>query len=588
MLIAIGFFGLCMALAGSLFIQHTLFDRTQDQLKFNLKAAHAFYTNQLAIIASGLDMIGPNSNLPQIKNNLSLDYLYVTGLQQAKTSNDPLIRKATSDNSIGGTRIISQTELLRLDHRLAKQTIINVVDTPKAKPTNKKVVDSALAIEYVRVQGDRIYVGGKIINRDFQLIDRIHDSLFETRLYNNKPVGTVTIFEDDVRVSTNVLNGQGERAIGTRVSAKVYDNVVEKGKTWLDRAFVVTDWYITAYEPIRDPDGKIIGILYVGLLEAPFNDLRQQALAVFLVVVLLTTGLAILLALLIAQAILKPLTNLLTATTKMADGELEHRVGTNEPIREFNQLATAFNTMAANLAERDKNLNALNKRYLDLVGFVSHELKGILASTILNAYSVRDGFLGLVNFKQRRALDSITQNLDYLSSTVVNFLNLSRIEKGELTTTRATVAVNEMLVAPALENLSKLATEKEITFENRIADGVTVDGDATMLQIVINNLISNAIKYAKQAGKIILDSKPLDAGLLQFEVYNDGRPLSQEEIDRLFKRFTRLTSEETRKAKGTGLGLFITKEIVEKHGGKIWVESRTEGNAFVFTLERSK
>jgi signal transduction histidine kinase len=248
--------------------------------------------------------------------------------------------------------------------------------------------------------------------------------------------------------------------------------------------------------------------------------------------------------------------------------------------------------MCCQLEERDKKLNAaneklaaLNKSYLDLIGFVAHELKGILASTILNAYSVRDGFLGMVNFKQRKALDSITRGLDYLTATVQKFLSLSRIEKGELDYNPKSLALNGDVFVPGVEALARSALEKQIIVTNNIDPALTLNGDADLLQIAANNLVGNAIKYGEAGGKVEIIGQGLD-GKVRVEVYNDGRPLTAEQIDRLFKKFSRLDTPETRKAKGTGLGLFITKEIVERHGGRIWIEPRAGGNSFIFEIER--
>jgi signal transduction histidine kinase len=248
--------------------------------------------------------------------------------------------------------------------------------------------------------------------------------------------------------------------------------------------------------------------------------------------------------------------------------------------------------MAQKLNERDKSLKIshlqlteLNKSYLDLVSFVSHELKGILASTILNAYTVRDGFLGLVNFKQRKALDSITTNLDYLSTTVVNFLNLSRFEKGEMEIHRVLINLKKNVLDPSMEAFAKLATERNISYTLRADDGITINADEGLLQVVANNLISNAIKYCSDNGKVEVIVSANEK-TVQIEVYNDGRPLTAEETGKLFKRFSRLDAPETKKAKGTGLGLFISKQIIEKHGGSIRIEPKSNGNAFIFTLER--
>ena len=228
-------------------------------------------------------------------------------------------------------------------------------------------------------------------------------------------------------------------AIGTRVSDEVYHAVVEQGRIWHERAFVVTAYYKSAYEPIRDIHGHIIGILYVGTLEQPFTDMSRGVMQLFLLSVLGVSAIAVVFSVVLAEAISRPLTEVVRASECLASGDWGYHIDVNTSIKEINSMAEAFNAMSQGLKEREVSLRVsneklaeMNKSYLDLIGFVSHELKGILASTMLNAYSVRDGFLGMINFKQRKALDSITRNLDYLSATVQKFLSLSRIEKGEL------------------------------------------------------------------------------------------------------------------------------------------------------------
>ena len=121
-----------------------------------------------------------------------------------------------------------------------------------------------------------VLYGGNLLNRRDALVDSIRQSVFPMYLDSDKAIGTVTIFQGDLRIATNVLGEDGSRAVGTRLSQAVYDEVLERGGTWAAPAFVVNDWYITAYEPIRDPRQRIIGALYVGLLQAPFVATRRR------------------------------------------------------------------------------------------------------------------------------------------------------------------------------------------------------------------------------------------------------------------------------------------------------------------------
>ena len=114
--------------------------------------------------------------------------------------------------------------------------------------------------------------GGVLITRNYEIVDKIRRTVFKEEEYKGRPVGTATIFQNDVRVSTNVRSADGTRAIGTQASAEVADAVLSRGETWRGRAFVVQDWYLAAYAPIRDFSGATVGMLYVGVLERPFTD----------------------------------------------------------------------------------------------------------------------------------------------------------------------------------------------------------------------------------------------------------------------------------------------------------------------------
>ena len=98
------------------------------------------------------------------------------------------------------------------------------------------------------------------------------------------------------RIATNVTTASGNRAIGTRVSKDVYEKVLENDRNWYDRAFVVNDWYLSAYDPIHDLDGKIVGILYVGVLAKKYDDLKKSLWTIYgavtlgLLVIVLAVG----------------------------------------------------------------------------------------------------------------------------------------------------------------------------------------------------------------------------------------------------------------------------------------------------------
>jgi len=200
---------------------------------------------------------------------------------------DPFIKRALEKKGISGTQVLSREELLKEGDDLAQKAFLRLIPTPKAKPTEKLVENSGMILKsahpIIDFSGETLGVltGGVLLSRNYEIVDRIKNIVFKDAKYKGKEIGTATIFLGDLRISTNVMDKEGNRAIGTRVSAEVHDQVLERGLPWIQRAFVVDDWYITAYEPIRDIQDRIVGILYVGLLESRYAAMKERLILLF-------------------------------------------------------------------------------------------------------------------------------------------------------------------------------------------------------------------------------------------------------------------------------------------------------------------
>ncbi|TVS10196.1 MAG: methyl-accepting chemotaxis protein [Planctomycetaceae bacterium] len=144
-------------------------------------------------------------------------------------------------------------------------------------------------------------------------------------------MSTVTIFQGDLRIATNVTMEDGSRAVGTRLSGAVSETVLDQGGTWVNPAFVVNDWYITAYEPIRDPTGRVIGVLYVGLLQAPFTHQLNVISAVFMTLILAATAASLILLFMANALVLAPIRHVVVMAQKIIGGDLSARVGIRPP-----------------------------------------------------------------------------------------------------------------------------------------------------------------------------------------------------------------------------------------------------------------
>jgi len=595
---AIFVFGSLSALFGYGIIKSNVLKRAQKQVQFDIQTARVVYNNVLEKVAVSFTSL-PKPQAPLLlKQQLGLDYLYVVNTPSAGAPASEIIREALAGRPCGGSRIIDSCELARLGGSLAMQARIDVVPTPLSNLSPRSTLTNALAIEYARpffnAQGmvTSVLVGGKILNRYFAIVDTIRNTMYGNSTYRGKPIGTVTIFLNDVRISTNVVTNDGNRAIGTHVSSQVYHNIFIAKKPWLDRAFVVTDWYLTAYEPIEDIHKKTIGMLYVGTLEKPFTDMIFHTLWQYCLIVGLVAILGSIAAFLFANSLSKPLRQFAANAGTIASGDMSHRFDMTVSVLEIKQLSESFNEMADMLLQRElalttnnNELEKLNERYLNLVGMVSHELKGILASAMLNACSVRDGFLGECTPVQKKSLDSVIRNLEYFDATVMNFLNLSRIEKGELTLSIRNILIREDIIDKSIDSFLSQADAKKMVVHNHVSRDCIVQADQALLLIVVNNLLGNAVKYGMPSSEIVISSKQTQ-DTTTISVYSAGRPLTNQESTKLFKRFSRIeTAAETKKTRGTGIGLFLCKTIIENHGGTVIHTSDENGNFFLFSLK---
>jgi len=404
-----------------------------------------------------------------------------------------------------------------------------------------------------------------------------------------------------VRISTNVTAENGARAIGTRVSRDVYNQVIEKGIPWINRAFVVRDWYITAYEPITNLAGHIIGMLYVGMLEAPYKDLRNRVIFNFLAVALLSFILLIGIAYFTAARTVKPLKQLMIATRKAAGGDLSHRVRI-ESRDEFGQLAGSFNQMAIELEQVTRQNQALNRtleqrieqktkeleeaqnRLLQteklsslgkMAAGVAHEINNPLTSILINAHMLAKQ----LNKDQpsRETLKIIIDETTRCSTIVKDLLHFSR-----QTRTRKTLADVNQVIERAFTLLKNQMALQKVTVNKQLAPGLpeaVIDMDK--MEQVFTNVILNALDAMPNGGELSVSSRMATGNnnrKLEIILRDNGHGIPREAMGRIFDPFF-----TTKGTKGTGLGLSVSYGIMRQHGGDIHIQSE-EGKGTTVTI----
>jgi len=492
----------------------------------------------------------------------------------AKWGSLPIVAAAMRGaTSLMATEVVPASYLSSVG--LEDQARVALVDTPKAapKPYDPREGTAGLAPLVVvpilgeagKVQG--AVVGMHLINNDFTLVDRIKEVA---------SVDTVTVFFGDLRVSTNVLDEHGERAIGTRISQEVGDQVLVRGLEYPGRAYVVKEWFITRYVPLYDHEGRVVGSLYVGAREAAFRKLVQTVVAQIVYIALATVALAALIALPISIAISRPITQLVEAHRRLANGEQDVRVVPLPGDGELPQLAHSFNAMAETLRATQEQL--VQKEKLASVGQlaagVAHEINNPLGTIML---------LADVLYKEvpeddphRPDLAMIAEQARRCKGIVFDLLSFARQNRVMAQETD----LNALVRSVVMEEADKDAYAGVQIVQDLNPGLPIIQADPDQMRQMLVNLMSNAADaMAPGGGVLTLRTAQPDAQHVQISVSDTGTGISEEAMSNLFTPF--YTTKPP--GKGTGLGLSIIYGIVKMHRGDIQVESQV-GVGTTFTI----
>jgi len=628
-----GFFTLII---GSRLIRTTLISQAQVKIRHDLSSAWMVFNaklNDIKVIVSltaareslreavqkkQIDILRRYLNRVRTENDL--DILSLTDAQGKvllrtrnpemtgdDESSDEIIRQAMKKNIIASPQILPREELLKEGRDLADKAVLEFVTTPKAAPRAENRETSGMMLKAgAPVTDERgallgILYGGVLLNRNYDIVDGIKDLVFKGEKYKGRETGTATIFQNDLRISTNVKNEKGERAIGTLLSKEVKRAVLDEGQPWLARAFVVLDWYITAYEPIKNVENKIIGILYVGMLEKPYLDTANRVMLTFTLI----AGLFILFLLVILNfsttRIIRPLHRMVQATQDIAKGDLTHKVDIRSRD-EIGTLADSFNQMTDHLRDANKALidwgttleKKIEERTKELVEIQSHLVQseklasiGKLAAGI--AHEINNPLGGILIYSHLILEDTDKSNPHYenLNKIVKETTRCKDIVKGLLEFARPKEPEMGMVDIHQLLDRSLSLMERQALFQNiairkSYEPGLPkVFADDAQLQQVFINIILNAAEAMNGNGMLTLKTAITPGReMVSVEFTDTGHGIREEDKKRLFEPF--FSTKEV--GKGTGLGLAISYSLVQKHRGVIEVRSEA-GHGATFAVK---
>jgi len=552
-------------------------------------------------------------------------------LKQSRLSEALLSSPQSShrQDELSGIEIYTAEEWGQEQAIRAATVVLPLVETPRASPTHRTHEDRAMLIRTLHAvrnrDGQRIAVleGGVLLNRNFDFVDEIRDLVYGPGSLAPGSRGTVTVFVDDVRITTNVPTSEDTRALGTRVSAEVRAAVLTRGESWIDRAFVVNDWYISAYEPIMDVRGERVGMLYAGYLEAPFRTDLLRAISLVTVLVLAGSLLAAAAAVFGVRSVFSPIESMTRVVRAVSRGE-NRRIGELAGADEITELAARFDTMLDALEQHRAQIQkdalgledkvAMRTRELEqknhslqesidllhktrqqlamaeklavigeLTAGVAHEINNPTA-VILGNMDILIEEIGSARAGVQNEIDLVIEQVYRIRSITDRLLQYSRTGQsrpGELT--ENPIAEPLALDAAVMDTLLLVQHElstRRIRVRENYAKFCIAAIDRQEFQQIMVNLIMNAAEAMADGGEIEISTHQLGQRRVSVRVHDDGPGIEAENLQRLFDPF--YTSG---KKQGTGLGLSVSYGIVRRYGGQIDVESTPgEGATFFVTL----
>lgn len=239
------------------------------------------------------------------------------------------------------------------------------------------------------------------------------------------------------------------------------------------------------------------------------------------------------------------------------------------------------------LEEANQRLMMLDEQKTEFVSVASHQLRAPVAAIRGYTSLVLEGSFGKILPSVREALEKVENSGKAMADMIEDFLNISRIERGSMQYSMTDFDFSKIVIRVA-ENMRPSAVRKNLEFSVSIApskEGYMVHGDSGKLQQVVSNLVDNAIKYTAE-GSVTLDlAHRADERRIHLTIQDSGIGITKEDQWQLFSKFQRGDNANTANVHGTGLGLYVAKEMVQQHNGLIWVESDGASQGTTFHVE---
>ncbi|MCP4591470.1 MAG: HAMP domain-containing protein [bacterium] len=613
-----------------------LLEQARRQMIYGLSAARSIYNHRLQELHQTVELLASSGRLQQaldagrpaaasgylhaIRQERKIDFLSVTdasGTVIMRAAGDTTtgevvaslapVARALLGESASSTEIIPRVVLAEEGASLVQRAAVRLSEAgtvPGEMPGEEADLQDGMALLAAAPATDEtgriiaVVYAGQLLNRSTAtadsaapgIVQQINGTLYRDLRDEGQFRGVATIFQKDVRITTNLTTADGASAVGTRVDADVYRTVIGRNEPWIGRTYGVDDWYITAYEPIANLAGERIGMLGVGMLERPYTAVRDEVTLIFAAIALFCFLLIVIVTYALTRSLVRPLEEMVVVSQSVAAEDLSRRVRITDQS-ELGLLGMSFNDMLDRISEMKSQLEQWAKTLEQKVEQRTEQLVrvqtqvarqqrlasvGQLAAGV--AHEINNPLGGILTFASlvledlppdsphREDLDEIVRQAIRCRKIVTELLEFSRQREAHMESAN----VNDV-VSRTLGLLEKQALFHDITvtreFDRRLPD--TVMDESQMQQVFMNIILNGAHAMHERGALTIQTGSDDERRQVYVRVSDTGCGIPQEHMEAIFNPF--FTTKDP--GEGTGLGLAVAARIVQAHGGRTDVES---------------
>jgi len=600
-LLVVAVTGCAITVVGVQFMDSAVRRRARNEVSHDLELATQLYNSRLeklrtaiaftairpvtvcrALVEGNLQVLA--KALSKVKAESRLDVVSITdagGRVVLRSCN-----KNTAGDHVSGDDLIA--EVLKAEEPLAATHIWTREQMQREglEPSEAAGMLMAAAAPVFTGTGDLagVLYGANLLNRECDrskhpIVDRTRDTIFR----GEKAPGVVAILQGDIVVSTSLTDKEGARAMGPLTRNDIGRAVLGEGRRWQGRRLEGGEWYIAAFEPLRDLRGQTVGMIYVGVPERRYTLARRKTALVFAAVTFAGMVVAAAISFALAAGVMRPLRELARGVSQFSSGNLDYRIKVDSrgPLGE---LAETFNRMGESIKERDERIKKDAQEMMEakrlatlgqLAAGVAHEINNPLGGITVYAHLLCEDLAA--EDPRTGNVSKIINEADRCKKIVKGLLDYSR----QTSIQKESADVNSVLDAAVSLVAQQEAFRKIAVKRNLAAELPPVKVDISQIEEVFTNVLLNAAEAMGGKGEISIRTFLSGGGTrLLVKISDTGPGIPHDSLEQIFEPF--FTSKEA--GHGTGLGLAISYGIVENHGGTILAENNPTGGA-TFTVE---